>query len=170
MFALFMNLVYFLVLLAYNPKSDWMSTEFKEKVMELGLVFVKFFLFYYILVSLRTFRIKQKNPEVTSTPLQPVVVAKALQVRHIQNVKSPESQVSSTVQGLKKGSQQSPVSSAVQQVNNGPPSPAVGQIPKATLAVGQIPPQNSPSPAGVPSAPLQPLAVGPSASAPLTIP
>ncbi|NBV32070.1 MAG: hypothetical protein EBR93_06000, partial [Bacteroidetes bacterium] len=134
LFALFMNLVYFLVLLAYNPKSDWMSTEFKEKVMELGLVFVKFFLFYYVLVSLRTFHIKQQNPEVTSVPPpavvpstmqvvgpsappqpvvakappqppQQVVVAKALQVESIQN-KSPESHVSSA--------QQSTVSSTMQ--------------------------------------------------------
>jgi hypothetical protein len=59
LFAVLMNLVYFLVLLAYNQKSDWFSAEFKEKMMELGLIFVKFFLFYYILVSLRAFKITE---------------------------------------------------------------------------------------------------------------
>ena len=165
MFALFMNLVYFLVLLAYNPKSDWMSTEFKEKVMELGLVFVKFFLFYYILVSLRTFHIKQQNPEaihVQSPNAAQVLLAKAMQVKVIQNVKSPLPQsanaaapavVAKAMQVESKQNVKSPLlptpNAAAQAVGQIPPqsplSLAVGQIPPQSplsLAVGQIPPQS----------------------------
>lgn len=72
LFAVLMNLVYFLVLLAYNQKSDWFSAQFKEKMMELGLIFLKFFLFYYIIVSLRGFKITEAPLPVARMQFAPM--------------------------------------------------------------------------------------------------